>query len=53
VPHTLCLIIAAVLALTFCSVLRSVTQLDETEAMNKKAFELYRAGKYTDAISRA
>jgi hypothetical protein len=37
VPQTLCLIIAAVLALAFCSVLRAVTQLDEAEAVNKKA----------------
>src|SRR5712691_4105686 len=46
-------VVAAALALSFASVVPSVAQRDEAEALHKQVIELYRAGKYADAIPLA
>jgi len=48
-----CVIVAAALTLSFASVMSSVAQRNEAEALHKQVIELYRAEKYTDAIPLA
>src|ERR1700680_1088770 len=48
-----CLIVATALALSLASVMPSVAQRREAEALHKQAMELYRAGKSADAIPLA
>jgi CHAT domain-containing protein/Tfp pilus assembly protein PilF len=48
-----CLIVAAFFALTLCSASLAWAQSSEANALNKRVFELYRAGKFVEAISLA
>jgi CHAT domain-containing protein/Tfp pilus assembly protein PilF len=49
----ICLILAAVSALSFSFLAPSSAQLDEADALNKRVIELYQAGKYADATPLA